>query len=300
MKTSSMFLRNLTAIDYAIVSKNGNVLGGSLHLSAHVSGSVDPVENVVVDFSTIKKDIKDIIDAKEDGFDHKLWVIEDFSLYNCDFSVDNAETVIITTPTATLGMPRNAVKYIPSKASGWSEIYNAIENQLTEKLNEKHPNTNISVQVQLSSNAFSEDHPYFFHYVHGLKNSTSWGCQNHSHGHRSWMEFRAFNGMDNVDPEAESRLAATINQLNNSIFIWEENIVRMNSSEITIAYETPRGEWFAAYSLPGNNIYIMEEETTIENIVDEFVKTNRNVLEAADVERVFISEGLQKGAYKDL
>lgn len=42
----------------------------------------------------------------------------------------------------------------------------------------------------------------------------------------------------------------------------------------------------------------MDQETTIENIVEHVYQMFKNVFEYHAVEKVFISEGLQKGAIK--
>lgn len=77
MNQSTLFIGNLTTIDYAYIHPTRyTIKGGSLNLSVEVTGDIEPVENVVVDFGTIKKKIKSLIDDKEEGFDHKLWVPE--------------------------------------------------------------------------------------------------------------------------------------------------------------------------------------------------------------------------------
>jgi hypothetical protein len=55
-----------------------SIFKNSLELFA-LSLQIPSTEKVVVDFSTVKKSIKEIIDHKETGFDHKLWVIEGWS-----------------------------------------------------------------------------------------------------------------------------------------------------------------------------------------------------------------------------
>src|SRR5574343_1490291 len=81
---SSIFLSDLTVVDHAYINSQGQVIGGSFNPGFIVSGEVDPVEKVVVDFSTIKKDVKYSIDKHIDdyhhnGFDHKIWFIEGYS-----------------------------------------------------------------------------------------------------------------------------------------------------------------------------------------------------------------------------
>lgn len=301
-----MFLRNVTAIDYAYITPYGRVVGDSKHLDVIIRGGVDPVENVVVDFSSIKKEIKNIIDAKEDGFDHKLWIVDGYSDCEVEESTEDKTSFIKSENFLTV-MPSNAIKEIslntnffgnPFTEFSWSaSIKRAIKEQLTRKLTEKYPGVGISVGVDLNSTAFTHNTPFFFNYIHGLKNSTSWGCQNHSHGHRSWVEFEFFDEF--IPPDRIQKLENAVSRMNNAIFIWEENITSLTGKKIQISYNTPRGYWGATYSKERNNIIIMQKETTIENIVEWFVEENSEILEEAEVERVYISEGLQKGAFKD-
>ena len=110
---AELFLSDLTVVDHAYIDDSGNVVGGSFNPTFYVAGNVDPVEQVVVDFSTIKKDIKNIIDSRLIGFDHKLWVIDGYSNVNTlswnSLSHDtDATQVEIETPTTKLSIPESA------------------------------------------------------------------------------------------------------------------------------------------------------------------------------------------------
>jgi hypothetical protein len=75
MKKSTMFLANLSVVDHAVLIPEGLIRGNSHNPSFEVSGVVDEVENVVCDFSTIKKRMKQLIDDHDMGFDHKCWIL---------------------------------------------------------------------------------------------------------------------------------------------------------------------------------------------------------------------------------
>ncbi|WYW02606.1 hypothetical protein Peetri_00018 [Pseudomonas phage vB_PpuM-Peetri] len=74
MSTKTMLLNNVTAIDVGFLTDRG-VFGASVRPSFLITGEMSEDEQVVVDFSTIKKSIKDLIDHKELGIDHKTIVI---------------------------------------------------------------------------------------------------------------------------------------------------------------------------------------------------------------------------------
>ncbi|WYW01650.1 hypothetical protein KoPa5_00018 [Pseudomonas phage vB_PpuM-KoPa-5] len=74
MTTKTMLLNNVTAIDVGFLTAQG-VFGASVRPSFLITGEMSEDEQVVVDFSTIKKSIKELIDHKELGIDHKTIVI---------------------------------------------------------------------------------------------------------------------------------------------------------------------------------------------------------------------------------
>lgn len=135
---ATMFLSNLTILDHAILDERGNVVGGSFNPSFFVAGEIDPIEQVVVDFSTVKKEIKNIIDDRETGFDHKLWWIQGVSKGTTS-TVNNR--IIINTPTTMLDMPANAVRFIPyiEGMDIIDTIETCINKHITKELSKLHP-----------------------------------------------------------------------------------------------------------------------------------------------------------------
>lgn len=88
--------------------------------------------------------------------------------------------------------------------------------------------------------------------------------------------------------------------MSNSLFINKENIIAETPENLTIEYVTPRGRFWAEYNKSLTKIEVLETETTIEFIAEWFVNKNRQILEDAGVSRVFVSEGLSKGAVVDV
>jgi 6-pyruvoyl-tetrahydropterin synthase len=295
----SMFLRNFTAVDYAFINPDGVVRGDSFHVNATVSGAMDPNEHVVVDFSTVKKALKDVFDAKEDGFDHKLWLIDGLSNV---MSIDKGDVIEITTPETFLYMPTNAVKFIKSFETKSMSIVEIVEKQANAKLNKMFPESDIRVKFEFHNRDFSRPGVpgATFNYVHGLKDSTSWGCQNHSHGHSSFIEFDLINSPSNMDAYCQSQLARMIAEIDSAVFIYDENVLTKSDRITTIVYETERGFWMAKYNTDAYSLIIMEKETTVENLTEWFIDRNYDVLADLGVERVHMSEGLTKGAVQEL
>lgn len=300
--TSSLFLSELSIVDHAYINNEGMVVGGSFNPSFLVTGEIDPVEQVVVDFSTIKKDIKAAIDHKEIGFDHKLWFIDGYSAGEI---VISNNIVNITTPYTTLVLPLNAVKYVQNNQV---RDYNtltvglAFAELVQEELTNKYPNINITVECINTENAHFSISPAqfpaeFFTYSHGLKDSTSWGCQNIAHGHLSFLQLETATSAT----ESSQALCATIAQdISSALFVNPTNIKTDDDTTLVLEYETPRGLFHAAYAKSVYNIHILETETTVEHLVAWVASTYKVQLAANGVKRVWMSEGLSKGSFINL
>lgn len=287
---SCIFLSNISVVDHAYIDNRGNVVGGSFNPSFLVSGEVDPVEQVVVDFSAVKKQIKAIIDDKQIGFDHKLWFIQGWSTGTVS-QTENYYT--ITTPTTEIRLPINAVTIIPDGIYSIDSIGRHMGALVERELSKLHPKINVkveclnSVDAHFPTNARSAA---LFRYAHGLKDSTSWGCKNIAHGHLSYVQLLPVT-------EATSALVETVAQeLDDTIFIFRDNIIQESDTWMTIGYTTERGGFEAQYKKDAYKLVVLETETTVEHLVDYVVARFAEEFESAGVSHVLVSEGLSKGA----
>lgn len=289
---SSIFLSDLSVVDHAYIDDNGKVIGGSFNPGFIVTGSIDSVEQVVIDFSTVKKSLKQLIDQhiwnpETNGFDHKIWWIEGFSKGTIEKS-DHADRYIITTPALTAEVPTDALKII-KKIEGYNPDHSisyiglALEQFLTIEMIKLYPNVNVKVECfnNINVHLIASKIPYqYFTYSHGLKDSTSYGCQNLLHGHLSFIQHQ--------DVDIITRIA---NDLDGAVFVNRSNIIMDTDNELTLTYTTPqRGYFTATYKKDSNKIIILDTETTIEWIA-EFVKDTYQITD------FYISEGLSKGTY---
>jgi hypothetical protein len=287
---STLFLSNLSIVDHAYINSKGQIIGGSYNPSFMVSGTVDVVENVVVDFSTIKHDLKKhidkhIADAMLNGFDHKLWIIEGYS--ECSVQEQEFEDRTIISSDAFYGQfPTDAVKYITNPSNEeFSDAFigKRIAAHLTECLAPQYPDVEIVVECINNTDAHLVDDSLpiaFFRYSHGLKDSTSYGCQNPGHGHLSFIQ--------HWHEGACLKIAA---DLHNAVFINTANIISDTDESLVISYSTPqRGLSWVSYKKAKNKIVVLDTETTIEHIA-EFVAAKY------DIADFYISEGLSKGVY---
>lgn len=309
---TTMFLNDKNVVDHAYIDERGCVVGGSFGPCWRVTGDVDPEEKVVVDFSTCKKQIKSLIDHPVNGFDHKLWILPT-SKCEWDFK-DETEygknRIVIKSNEVEFDIPKERVKIIDRETDISYSCRNAgiwFEEYITEALQAIH-GSHISVKCfnteDMTTAPFDEGEGRElmtrFRYSHGLKNSTSWGCRNPAHGHYSYVSIRYEN------PHCPDALSAAIEVNNfldchsNLTFAWSENAtVSSDGNEVEIDYYDVDGvRYFAKYkndSLP----IVLETETTVEFLTDYFAEILEPYLKRMKAKSLYVSEGLNKGAYKE-
>lgn len=302
---STLFFNNFTCIDHAIIDDNGWIVGGSYHPIVELTGKVTQDESVVVDFSAGKKQLKELIDAKDAlGFDHKLIIVENFSNVNVHPLEDGL--ISIATPMLNITLPASDVRLVRNKDNllATRAIEAEMQAYLTEKLDNK-----FDVKVKLTTEAFvTTDNSIFFRYVHGLKDSTAYGCKNIAHGHLSFFEITEFSpeysetcqdcqlGMDNI-----LSYFSELMERDSVMFINSANITYRDENQIIFGYETPRGVMqMTVYTDARNKVVVLDTETTVEYLAEYFKHELATYLALAKVKQFRISEGLQKGAVINL
>lgn len=300
---SSLFLNNITVIDHGYIGNDGRQHGGSYHASFVVEGEVGSDEQVVIDFSAVKKHIKEIVDSRDTGFDHKVWVIPGWS--DCEAEVV-AGNVAIRSSALELSGPSNMMRIVQASEYSADAVAVEIGKHVEAELNLLYPSVNPKVKCILSEVGFVNapgNHRAYFRYSHGLRNSSSWGCQNIAHGHLSWLEIEHGEHYRNDCQDCQQAMfainQALVNQWDDAVLIDEANIVDRGDDYISIAYTTPRGRFFAKYRAPYVKYKVLPHETTIEHIVEAFALENAYWLERAHVAKLYISEGLAKGSLKE-
>lgn len=295
MNQASLFLSNLTCVDHAYINTQGMLVGGSFNPSFMVTGEIDHEENVVIDFSTVKKRIKAIIDDKEVGLDHKLHIYSDS---NC-----SVEGNVVVTPYLRIEGDQYYIRRLSGDCKNMTpaskEMVNIIKRGLSPmKVNIECLNSRTAHYYKsIHANEFVT-RPLFFRYAHGLRQSSSWACQNIAHGHLSFLQGVAKKNGD--ESKVHTLIESIAHKLNNSIFVWKSNIVRTNDdSSILIEYESlNRGKWsmYIAGDIP-QPVVVLDNETTIEHLVADLVDNCRDQLREAGVSAILMSEGLTKGAW---
>jgi hypothetical protein len=248
----------------------------------------------VVDFSTIKSDLKSLVDDRIAGFDHKLWLLNT-SPCVVEYVGDK---VGITSPYLSIEAPVDSIKVIDSLEYTLSTIAASIQRYLNMHLRDR----GITVQCVNSTRPhlmMAESEYTTFRYCHGLRNSTSWACQNIAHGHLSYIQILNKNlNSNNETYEIRRRIAS---DLDNAIFIWSENVVSADREHVYLEYESrDRGRFTLSLNKDRQKIIILNKETTIEHIIEYVMTCYYKDLCNANVHRVAVSEGLTKGSLADV
>lgn len=294
---STLFINNITTVDHAVLMDNGAILGNSFNVGAFITGEVTEDEKVVEDFGTVKKRIKAFIDDKLDGFDHKLWVYGK----SLGPSVEGMFTTIRGNGWR-LTTPRDALKQIDFDPTHMSK--SVVEEALEKYLTEKMPNLSFKIYTNVVPQTpfpVTKDRPVsLFRYTHGLKDSTSWGCQNIAHGHLSYLYLKE--NCDTCGPKAQRLQEEIVNTLNNVMFIKRENAYPSDSRDgIKIAYQSrDRGGFEYEFDQDVNQYILIDTETTIEFLAEFIADFWARDLRKCEVEKVFVSEGLVKGAVAEV
>ena len=281
---------HLTVIDHAYIDEAGDIIGGSIAPSFTVTGDIEENEQVVIDFSKCKKRIKEIIDDKTHGIDHKL-IVGDFSNITAQTTLPNGH-VRIETPKWVIEGPQNMFHVCDLESyEDYLEAY--IGDFVSEHLQEELPGVIVQAMGGFKPVIMPWHHSYsMFRYTHGLKSSSSWGCQNIAHGHLSYITIEA----DNYPAAAvlQQKIAA---DLDNTMFVYNENLDVGN----VISYTTERGNFKLSPKLRSHcetfgKLDVLKTETTIENLVSYVANRYIAELRAVKANAIYISEGLAKGA----
>lgn len=291
---STMFMSHITVIDHAWITPAGNVRGESFNLSCEVTGVLDGHENVVIDFSACKKVIKHLVDKSNYAIDHRLVLVKGFSDYNA-----SAASSTIETPSLIIN-GCNTDWYQEISSVGISDNVD-IDDQYQQHLSaylahmllvclrQEYGYPVESVKVHLSTEftlpAEAKTHVEF-RYVHGLRHSSSHGCQNIAHGHRSFI------ATDGNAEGVKSALIAIASSLQ-GVLAWDDN----KSNAGRIKYESERGKFSMETAQP---ICWLNTETTVENLASAAAKIGGRVLKDLGCTRLWVSEGLTKGSVVDL
>lgn len=313
-KPASIFLTNVTVIDGAFVTERGMVEGASFNPKFVVTGPVTEDEQVVIDFGRIKKKLKEWIDDKAEGFDHKLWFCEGLSSGHVQPDLDSERGLALVTPVLEAKGDDAYIRVVPARTLDHNlglvmRLQKEIGIFLNEKLSKEFPGVNA--QVILSTDASDmgftlvDSSRLWFRYSHGLRNSTSFGCQQPLHGHLSYLQLLKRNDNDFV-PCPSSELFFVRKSLDDAVFVDKANVMSHDEADTRISYASmSRGRftvWYKSLSSSGaaHKVFVLDTETTVEHLAEWIKVTYWESLRRSGATHLAVSEGLTKGAIVEL
>lgn len=285
MQNSSIFFNDLTVIDFSVINADGQIVGGSATLNLEVSGPVDNHEGVVIDFSAGKKQIKALIDGVG-GFDHKCWI-----------NVEDPNIIITTDAMTGISVVRHAKSGLV--ISGEEDAFTWLsgtkpEDDIRDFLNSRlapYTVSNVFLNTSIIPVPLCNTSSHVFRYVHGLKYSSSHGCKNIAHGHKSYIAAVLHDGYS--QETADKVLASIAMTLDGTIFAHDED-VKSAGTEYEVEYSTPeRGPMYMKFI---QKFIVLETQTTVEHLVEYIRARFFDQLKAVGVKELYVSEGLCKGA----
>lgn len=322
---TSLFLHNVTHVDCAVLGNNGLPSGLSFVPAFRVHGNVSGDEQVIEDFSSIKKRIKQLIDDPDYGYDHKLIIpmVSDkakddpFYLQHSDhLQHSGSKGVKLDVGHIRINCPSNAIRVIHDFSTQTTVepvltlIQRSMEDYLSTRLGMKVevfiPEPQV-VQPNGLHYFCPERHAiaYQFEYTHGLPKSTSWGCQNILHGHSSFIQLASDRFGDTEESQAfvDSSLTALAESiaayLDEAYIVCKDYYQNSNGLQV-ISYESRDRGYFELHLPSDYNVVVMDNEPTIENITQHIAKQFEAELKENRVTSLAISEGLWKGCLINL
>lgn len=265
---AKIFIQDITLLDCAILSFYQIPCGKSWTVDATLEGDKDS-EGVLFDFSSLKKNLKQIIDQK---FDHKLFldstkIKEKNHLSLSAYGPEN-RFFINTYPSAVREMKQ------------WNQdISSEIEQEIEKEIKDSMPENISSVKISLRS----PEQKTQFHFTHCLPNHYG-NCQRF-HGHSSCI---CVYKNDLLDLEKSLSISKI---LDNKYFIRKIYTELIENDLMRISYSGSQGS--VDLTMPSDHVILLDQECTIENIA-EHIHTNFCGSDPQTFVRIY--EGLCKGA----
>ncbi|ABV36422.1 conserved hypothetical protein [Shewanella sediminis HAW-EB3] len=283
-----LFVRDLTVIDFSYLCPIRGMVGESWTVDVLLDGGLDE-QNMVLDFSKVKRTIKDTID---DIADHRLLIPTAYSEVRWQQQGDRVWMDFNSLQgDIHLACPQQAFALIPSEIIDFDSVNTFLQKALKEALPDNVDGIALTLRNEI------HDAPYY-HYSHGLRKHDG-NCQRIAHGHRSPVNVFE-NGM--AAPKWDEYWAERWKD----IYLGSEEDV-VSVGELTLSpqakvsdkthfgfhYQAPQGDFQLA--MPKTRCEIIPHDTTVE-LLAEFMASTLVEKSPQSEFKVIAYEGIGKGA----
>jgi len=285
-----LFVKDLTVIDASYLCAQRGMVGESWILDVVMSGELNEM-SMVLDFSRVKKQIKQLVD---EYVDHRLIVpAQNTRIYVAE-SQSGYTTVDLLRDEKSihLNCPDQAYCFIDDDAV----TIESVTQHLYQVLDGKLPANVQGLELTLRH---EEIDGAFYHYSHGLKKHDG-NCQRIAHGHRSPIELYV-NGQRDAKLEQQwaqrwqdiylgsSEDEAALSALNLS----KHAATVSESTHYGFCYRAPQGKFELA--IARSETEVLSTDTTVE-LLAQYIAEQVSPIVAAKPLEVVAYEGVGKGA----
>ena len=286
-----LFVRDLTVIDASYLDTARGFVGESYQVDIILQGALNE-QSMILDFSSVKKQIKAIIDAE---VDHKLLVPH--AAENCSVILETQRTQVDfklnDNSMIQLKCPNEAYCFLESETINIEVLEAYLEHIILSQL----PENISSLEIKLRNEQIET--PYY-HYTHGLKKHNG-NCQRIAHGHRSKLDI-FINDIYNKELVKD-----WANRWQDIYLVSREDIVDKSDLSFIImengidklctAYHAPQG--YFELLMPAHRAEILPKDTTVEELATYICQQIKKRF-ADDKVTVYAYEGIGKGAIAEL
>ena len=273
---AKLFVEALTVIDCALLDCDRGLIGESWIVDLELGGELDN-QGMVLDFSTVKKQIKQLIDAE---VDHRLLVPTRAEALTLTKTANSTEIVFNSRVGGIVHhSPGEAICTINAARIDQQTVTDFLHQLLRERL----PSNITSIGLVLRTEATDEA---YFHYCHGLKKHDG-NCQRIAHGHRSRIEI---NIDGKRDPAMEREWA---NRWRDIYIATTEDETTLNNGQTNLRYQAVQGEFQLA--LNPERVYWITGDSTIERLAQHLADQCKSTYPNSEID-VRLFEGVHKGA----
>ena len=291
----SLFLNDITKLDCAIFDPGHGVVGASWHVDVVLTGVLDP-NGFVYDFSLLKKLVRQTL---KESVDHALVIPIGSQTVQYNETPDGEQWTLETRGRGanpgfkwSYSCPKGAVYPIRCVALTNS----VIEQELARLLKHRLPASISDIRLKLRAEAVDPTEA-LFRYTHGISGHDGL-CQRLFHGHRSRIEvYLGDSRRADLEHYVVTEIfgtevhVATPQQLQTPA--WTPGTRGQAGQTVILAFRGSLGSYGG--SLPAENVWLIEQETSIECISRTVAQILRKRFPKAEKIKVMCYEGIGKG-----